>query len=157
MVDIVGGQGQWGRAVIVDDDPALRLVSGLSLAKHSGVEVVGEAGSLAEARKLLLTQRPDVLVLDNELPDGYGVDFLTEVRLLNPATQVVVFTSSDVDVNLVAGRAVAVVRKTGEGVADLCRVVDQLRPASPVWSETALPGVADARRSGAADLIRARR
>lgn len=152
MVELTGGAEQWGRAVLVDDDAALRLVAGLALAKTGGVEVTGEATTLAEARKLLVTQRPDVLILDNDLPDGKGVDFLTEVRLLNPSTQVVLFTAGEVDVSLLAGRAAAVVMKTNDGIVQLCHVVDELRPvAAPVVEATPV-----SRRAGAADLIRAR-
>ena len=45
----------------------------------SQVQVVGQAGSLAEARELLDSTEADVVLLDLELPDGSGIELLKEL------------------------------------------------------------------------------
>ena len=78
--------------LVVDDDPGMRRLvrTGLEL---DGAEV-REAGSLAEARRVMT---PDVrgVILDRELPDGDGLDLLTDVGDACPAAQVVVHSDLD--------------------------------------------------------------
>ncbi len=61
-----------GLALIVDDDDAFRA-SLAALLRQFGVEVA-EAGSLAEARRVLASRPPDFVLLDLELPDGRGLE-----------------------------------------------------------------------------------
>ena len=64
------------RVVIVDDDIDIRELLVLSLEILGDVQIVGEAGSLAEAREVLLATQADVAVLDIGLPDGSGADLI---------------------------------------------------------------------------------
>lgn len=63
------------RVLIVDDEPLARRRLVQLLAARSDVEIVGEAGSGREALKLAGLLRPDVLLLDIEMPavDGFAV------------------------------------------------------------------------------------
>lgn len=63
------------RALVVDDEPLARQRLRRLLQAVPGVEVVGEAGSAAEALGLLETTRPTLLFLDVQMPgmDGFGV------------------------------------------------------------------------------------
>lgn len=59
---------------LVDDEPlALSRVKAL-LSDVDDVKIVGEASSKSEARELLLHERPDVAIVDIQLPDGSGFD-----------------------------------------------------------------------------------
>ena len=79
-------------ALIVEDDPLVRTVLRGFLDLSKEANVLGEAGTVAQARTLLRQQTPDVLLLDVGLPDGTGFDLLAEV----PArTAVIVVTSSE--------------------------------------------------------------
>jgi DNA-binding LytR/AlgR family response regulator len=71
------------RALIVDDEPLARRRLLQLLAACPGIEVAGEAGSGREALELLELLRPDVLLLDVEMP---GVDGFAVLRALPPAT-----------------------------------------------------------------------
>jgi DNA-binding NarL/FixJ family response regulator len=51
--------------------------------------------SVAECRKKLAFQAPDVLLLDIELPDGDGIDFCGEIVARHPALKVMIFTSHE--------------------------------------------------------------
>ncbi len=67
------------RVVVVDDHPFFRdgLIRGL---RQSGqLEVVGEAGTGREAIELIRVERPDVAVLDYQMPDLDGLDVVRAV------------------------------------------------------------------------------
>jgi DNA-binding response OmpR family regulator len=51
------------------------------------------AGNLAQAREHLASQTPDAIVLDIMLPDGLGLDFLTEIREQGNHTPVIMLTA----------------------------------------------------------------
>ncbi len=58
-----------------------------------GIEVVGEAGTAAEAFGRIHALDPDVAVLDVRLPDGDGVSVCREVRSRHPRTACLILTS----------------------------------------------------------------
>src|ERR671916_864597 len=83
------------RVLLVDDHASTREAVASSF-EAEGFEVVGQAGSLAEARQLLeeLQQPIDVAVLDLGLQDGYGGDLIEELREKNPQAQALVLSAS---------------------------------------------------------------
>jgi DNA-binding response OmpR family regulator len=66
------------KVLICDDQPALRELARAALAE--GDYVVFEAADGAEAVRLALEVRPDVIVLDMVLPDQSGLDVVVELR-----------------------------------------------------------------------------
>jgi two-component system LytT family response regulator len=64
------------RVVIVDDERLARAAMRRLLATHPEVEVVGEAGSVAEAATTIAATRPDLVFLDIELGVDDGFDLL---------------------------------------------------------------------------------
>jgi two-component system, LytTR family, response regulator len=71
------------RIVIVDDEPLVRRGIRASLAHDATLAIVGECGNGVEAVAMLLDERPDVVLLDVQMPllDGFGVlDALGEER-----------------------------------------------------------------------------
>lgn len=68
------------RVLVADDErPARRFLIGL-LKKSPGVHVVGEAGSGAEAIQLIETERPDLVLLDLQMPQIGGLDVVRRVK-----------------------------------------------------------------------------
>lgn len=63
------------------------------LSAEPDIEVVGEAGTAAEALARLPAVRPDVALLDVRLPDGSGVEVCREVRSRQPETKCLMLTS----------------------------------------------------------------
>jgi two-component system LytT family response regulator len=61
-------------ALIVDDEPDVRQGLRALLGAHPEVQIIGEAGSVAEALVFLQSQAPDVLFLDMEMPGGSGLE-----------------------------------------------------------------------------------
>ena len=78
--------------VLVDDHAVVRGALRALLEEQEEIDVVGEAGSLAEAREVLASSPPRVLVLDFNLPDGLAVDVVADFRRRAPETQIVLLT-----------------------------------------------------------------
>jgi DNA-binding NtrC family response regulator len=76
--------------LIVDDEPNARLNIGEYL-KLQGYEVI-DAARLAEAREVLRHAQADIVLLDVQLPDGYGPTLLDEVALLPVRPPVILIT-----------------------------------------------------------------
>jgi DNA-binding NarL/FixJ family response regulator len=85
------------RVMVVDDHPIVRqgLVSVLN--DEDDLEVVGEAGTGREAVALALRLRPDVVLLDLEMPDVDGVEAIPQLLAARPGLGVLVFTAYDTD------------------------------------------------------------
>ena len=90
------GTGPPLRLLLVDDHLAFRQPLAFMLQREPDLAVVGQAGSVAEARRLLADA--DVALVDLDLPDGDGVELIRELRAANPRGQAVVLSAS-------AGRA----------------------------------------------------
>lgn len=90
------------RVLIVDDHEMFASSLSLALAHESDIEVVGTGATLAAARTLIATLRPDVVLLDHRLPDGLGVEAIVELKALHPAARIVVLTAAAEDSMLVA-------------------------------------------------------
>jgi DNA-binding NarL/FixJ family response regulator len=80
------------RVVLVDDHQLIRGGLRRAFDWEDDFEVVGEAGSLAEAYRVLDRHKPDVLVTDVRLPDGDGITLTSQVRSVNPTIGIVVLT-----------------------------------------------------------------
>jgi two-component system, NarL family, response regulator NreC len=78
--------------LLVDDHAVVRGALKALLEGQEDLEVVGEAESIAAGREALAEQRPKVLVLDVNLPDGLAVDALPDLRQASPQTEVVMLT-----------------------------------------------------------------
>jgi len=68
------------RILLVDDHASLRNGLRNAIAGHADLSVVGEAATWREALDRTLALRPDVLVLDLNLPDGNGWTLLEQLR-----------------------------------------------------------------------------
>jgi DNA-binding NarL/FixJ family response regulator len=79
--------------MLVDDHPVVRqgLVSFLEL--QGDLQVVAEAGTLAEARRTAAETRLDLVLLDLQLPDGNGLTLIPELLALAEPPRVLVLTS----------------------------------------------------------------
>jgi DNA-binding NarL/FixJ family response regulator len=77
--------------MLVEDHLAFRQALASLLSQEPDLEVVAQAGSLAEARELL-DSRLDVAVLDLSLPDGDGRDLIGELQRANAGISVLVLS-----------------------------------------------------------------
>jgi two-component system response regulator DevR len=81
------------RILVVDDHGVVRTGVVAFLERQGSMTVVAEAESIASALDAAATHRPDVAVVDVQLPDGSGVSLCTAITDVSPETRVVMFTS----------------------------------------------------------------
>ncbi len=82
------------KVLVADDHEVVR--SGLvSLLADSEIEVVAEASDGAEAVKLAIKHKPDVVLLDIRMPDSDGLEALDKIRREVPGTRVVMLSTYD--------------------------------------------------------------
>ena len=89
------------KIVVADDHKLFRQgLIGLMRAHDDLVEVVGEAASGQEAVQLAHQLRPDVILMDIQMPDGDGLKATREIRQALPDVAVVILTASELDEHL---------------------------------------------------------
>ena len=81
------------RVFLVDDHEIVRRGVRELLESGGDIEIVGEAGTVAEALDRLPLAEPDVAVLDVQLPDGSGVEVCREARSQRPELRCLMLTS----------------------------------------------------------------
>jgi DNA-binding NarL/FixJ family response regulator len=81
------------RLLIVDDHKVVRLGLHTLLSRHAGIEVVGEAGTMAGAVQEAARLLPDVVLMDVRLPDGNGFEACRQIRRSLIETRVLFLTS----------------------------------------------------------------
>jgi DNA-binding NarL/FixJ family response regulator len=79
------------RVLLVDDNTRYARVFAFALDLQPDIEVVGIAGTLAEARAML--EGVDVAILDRVLPDGDGLELISELREASPGAKVLVMSA----------------------------------------------------------------
>jgi DNA-binding NarL/FixJ family response regulator len=67
------------RILVVDDNPAVRRYLRAILEQQSSWRVCGEARSGAEALQMVVEVRPDLILLDHQMPDMNGVDVARQI------------------------------------------------------------------------------
>jgi DNA-binding NarL/FixJ family response regulator len=125
--------------LLVEDHASFREAAASVFEHEPGFEVVGQAGSLAEAREILddgAAAKVDVAIVDLGLPDGYGGELIKELREAHPQAQALVLSAtlerSEVARAVEAGAA-GVLHKS-EGIEKVMEDVRRLRTG-----ETLLP------------------
>jgi two-component system response regulator DevR len=115
------------RVLVVDDHADFRRAFSRLLGAQPDLEVVGTAGSLAEARTIL--SGVDVALLDRGLPDGDGLELVGELRAMNPGARVYVISSTD-----------EVIHPTDAIEAGADGVIDKLDTSERVFAAIRGPG-----------------
>ncbi|MBC7925527.1 MAG: response regulator transcription factor [Bryobacteraceae bacterium] len=81
------------RVMIVDDHPVVREGLQAMLSAEPDIDVVGEAGTAAEAIARFQSLRPKIVVMDLMLPDRPGSEAIADICAQSPDTFIVVLTS----------------------------------------------------------------
>jgi DNA-binding NarL/FixJ family response regulator len=106
------------RVVLVDDHQLVR--SGVRAELGPEVEVVGEAGDVDEAVRVISSERPDVVLLDVHMPGGGGIEVIRGVHAELPAVRFLALSVSDAAedvIGVVRAGARGYVTKTIDGPA----------------------------------------
>lgn len=90
------------KVLIVDDHEVVRTGLRTLLGKQEGLEIIGEAGTAAEAVDMALSGKPDVVLMDVRLPDESGIEACRKIRSKDPGIHVLMLTSYSNDEALFA-------------------------------------------------------
>ncbi len=88
------------RILTVDDHPLFRNGIAALLATQPDMNLVGEAANGREAIQQYRTHRPDVTLMDLQMPDMNGIDALTAIRAEFPDARVIMLTTYTADVQI---------------------------------------------------------
>jgi DNA-binding NarL/FixJ family response regulator len=140
------------RVFLLDDHEVVRR--GLrDLLESADFEVVGEAGTVAQAVARIPALRPDVCVLDARLPDGSGIDVCRDVRSIDPTIRALILTSYDDDEALfaaiMAGAAGYVLKQVGGD--DLIDAIRHVAAGRSLLDPAVTTRVLERMRTGASD------
>lgn len=86
--------------LIVEDDNLLS--AGLVRALNEEGRKIESCGNIREARRRITQEQPDLMILDINLPDGSGYDFLTELRK-KQVFPIILLTANDMETDIVTG------------------------------------------------------
>jgi DNA-binding NarL/FixJ family response regulator len=114
--------------MLVDDHEVVREGLKALLDRRESIEVVAEAGTVAQAVEVALREKPDVVVMDVRLPDGTGVEACREIRAELPETRLIMLTSyadeEAVMASIIAGASAYLLKQTrGQQLADAVEAV----------------------------------
>jgi DNA-binding NarL/FixJ family response regulator len=134
------------RVVLVDDHAMFR--SGVRAELGDRVDVVGEAGTVAEAIAVVNRTRPDVVLLDVHMPEGGGLAVLEAVSKELPDTRFLALSVSDA-----AEDVIAIIRAGASGYVtktisadDLAGAISRVADGDAVFSPRLAGFVLDAFR-----------
>ncbi len=90
------------RILVVDDHPIVREGLIAVLNTQSDLCVVGAGGDGAEAIRQAAALKPDIVLLDLEMPGLDGVEVLRQMRATTPGLRAIIFTAFDTDERILA-------------------------------------------------------
>src|SRR5438128_2454242 len=91
---VLGQPSHKRRVIVADDDPLVRSAVRVILAHHKNFEIVGEAANGTEAIELASQTRPDLLMLDLNMPRRPGLSALNDLRNAVPEMRTILLTVS---------------------------------------------------------------
>ena len=80
-------------ALIIDDDKDLCMLVKSMLVNH--ITDVHCVHSLEEGKKKVAELMPDLILLDNNLPDGQGLHFIPVIKSVSPASEIILVSAFD--------------------------------------------------------------
>ena len=127
------------RILIVDDHPLVRSGLRLLIDCEPDLAVCGEAANVADAMRLLETQRPDLLIVDLSLKDSSGLELIKRIKSRNSDVKMLVssmFEESLYAERVLSAGALGYVHKQ-EGME---RVIEAIRCvlSGRVWLSSAM-------------------
>lgn len=83
------------RVVIAEDDFRVAQVHEKFLAKIEQVKLAAKAKDCAETLAAVKQERPDLVLLDNYMPDGLGIELIDELRKESPETDIILVSAAN--------------------------------------------------------------
>ena len=83
------------RVYLIDDHPVVRDGFARALMDEPELCVVGQAGTAAEALKGVVSSKPDVILVDLNIPDRDGIELIAALRVATPDAKLLVLSCYD--------------------------------------------------------------
>jgi two-component system OmpR family response regulator len=81
------------KILIIEDEGEMCLL--LNILLTSGEMELDHVKDIASAADYLLKEQPSVIILDNKLPDGYGIDYISHIKKNHPSVKIIMITGFD--------------------------------------------------------------
>ena len=81
------------KILIIEDEGEMCLL--LNILLTNGEMELDHVKDLATAGDYLLKEQPSVIILDNKLPDGYGIDYISHIKKNYPSVKIIMITGYD--------------------------------------------------------------
>jgi DNA-binding NarL/FixJ family response regulator len=116
------------RVLVVDDHELTRFSLKLALSSQRNIELVGLASNGKEAIEMVERHRPDVIILDLQMPVMDGLSASTHIKSIEPNTQIIAYSSvDDPQIEVMSQTApIDVFCKKDTATKDLINLVNQL-------------------------------
>lgn len=116
------------RLLIADDHPLILAGIRRTLDRNAEIEIIGEAATGPQVLAMIERRRPDVVMLDPEMPGASGAELVETIRRDWPGVRVVVLSANThqhaIDSALLAGASAYIVKNVSPG--DLPAVIRQV-------------------------------
>ncbi|MDC3952372.1 MULTISPECIES: response regulator [Polyangium] len=114
------------RVYLIDDHPVLREGFAKALEAEPGMTVVGQAGTAADALREVQSIKPEVVLVDLNIPDRDGIELLAALRVQVPTAKLLVLSCYDDEF-----RVAEALRAGAQGylvkTSELAEVIDGIR------------------------------
>ena len=112
------------KVLVVEDEGEMGLLLNLILSERNFE--LDYVNNLLSADEYLQREKPSVIILDNKLPDGFGVDFISYIRKKYPSIKIIMISGfpSARDVALENGANMFIEKPFTKD--DLCNAIDKL-------------------------------
>jgi DNA-binding NarL/FixJ family response regulator len=114
------------RVYLIDDHPVLREGFAKAIEAEPGITVVGQAGTAADALREVQSIKPEVVLVDLNIPDRDGIELLAALRVQVPSAKLLVLSCYDDEF-----RVAEALRAGAQGylvkTSELAEVIDGIR------------------------------
>lgn len=93
------------KVLIVDDSMYMRTLISSALTATGRYEIVGQAGTGSQGIELALEHEPDLITMDNILPDMIGIDIVKELRAEGISSKIIMISAVGQDDVVAEGKA----------------------------------------------------
>jgi DNA-binding NarL/FixJ family response regulator len=81
------------KVIVVDDSNVLRERVIEMLDELSGIQIIGQAANSKDALYSIQKLKPDMVILDIQMPGGSGIEIIPKIKQQEPSPRIIIFTN----------------------------------------------------------------